>query len=251
MTAGPTHSSAAVDRQPPAAERARTVALRPTAALHVAGAGTCPVLAATTTGDGDVLLVVPAAGGAAAALQASPLGDVPARLTVTDRAPLELRHPVRALVQLSGWLTPVPADDVAGLVLDFAETSPVDALFEVGLSAVLVRMDLAEVTLEESGQSVDVDPDDYRAAAPDAVSRVETDLMVAERRPLSRLCGRVQHWAGRRDDVRLLGLDRFGVRFRVQSRRGCYDLRVPFAVPLTGPEGFADAVDHLLTCGPA
>ena len=251
MTAGPTHSSAAVDRQPPAAERARTVALRPAAALHVAGTGSCSVLAATTTSDGDVLLVVPSSGGVVAALRHSPLGDVPARLTVTDRAPLPLRHPVRGLVQLSGWLMPVPEQDVAALVLDFAETSPAEALFEVGLSAVLVRMDLADVELEESGTSVDVDPDDFRGAAPDPVSRVEPELMAAQQGPLGRLCARVQGWAGRRDDVRLLGLDRFGVRFRVQGRQGCYDLRVPFAAPLAGPDGFADAVDDLLTCGPA
>ncbi|MGY1723968.1 hypothetical protein [Blastococcus sp. SYSU DS0533] len=50
---------------------------------------------------------------------------------------------------------------------------------------------------------------------------------------------------------RLLGLDRFGVRFRVQGRSGCYDLRVPFAGALDGVDGFAAAVDHLLTCGPA
>ncbi|MCA0146958.1 DUF2470 domain-containing protein [Blastococcus sp. LR1] len=251
MTAGPTHPPTAVDRQPPAAERARTVALRPTSALHVAGIGTCPVLAATVTADGEVLLVVPSSGGVVDALRGSPLGDAPARLTVTDRSPLPLAHPVRGLVQLAGWLTPVPAADVAQLVLDFAETAPVEALFEVGLTATLVRMDLAEVELEESGTCVDVDPDDFRDASPDPVSRAEIDLMAATGGPLGRLCGRVQHWAGRRDDVRLLGLDRFGVRFRVQSRRGCYDLRVPFAAPLSGSEGFAGAVDDLLTCGPA
>ncbi|WP_104524289.1 DUF2470 domain-containing protein [Blastococcus atacamensis] len=251
MTAGPIHSSAAVDRQPPAAERARTVALRPAAALHVADLGSSSVLAATTTADGDVLLVVPTSDGAVAALRGSPLGDVPARLTVTDRAPLPVRHPVRALVNLSGWLTAVPEQDIAGLVLDFAETTPAEALFEVGLSAVLVRMDLADVELEESGTIVDVDPDDFRAAAPDPVSRVETELMAAQEAPLGRLRARVQRWAGRRDDVRLLGLNRFGVRFRVQSEQGCYDLGVPFAAPLAGPDGFAGAVDDLLTCGPA
>ena len=57
--------------------------------------------------------------------------------------------------------------------------------------------------------------------------------------------------AGRTDRVRLLGLDRFGVRYRVQSRHGCYDLRVPFAEPLDRPSDFGDAVGRLLSCGPA
>ncbi|MGY2067135.1 DUF2470 domain-containing protein [Blastococcus sp. SYSU DS0619] len=251
MTAGSTHSSAAVDRQPPAAERARTVATRPAASLHVAGIGACQVTAATTTGDGDVLLVVPADGGVRTALRHSPTGDVPARLTVTDRAPFPLRHPVRGLVRMTGWLTPVPEQDVPELVLAFADSSPVDALFDVGLGAALVRLDLAEVELEESGTCVDVDPDDFRAARPDVVSRAEEELMAQQCAPLSRLSARVQRWAGRHDDVRLLGLDRFGVRFRVQSRQGCYDLRVSFEAPLHDVDGVAAALDHLLTCGPA
>ncbi|MGY1826613.1 MULTISPECIES: DUF2470 domain-containing protein [unclassified Blastococcus] len=251
MTAGPTHPPTAVDRQPPAAERARTVAIRPAATLHLAGAGSCQVRAATTTAGGDVLLVVPTDGGAMAALRRSPLGDAPARLTVADRAPFPLRLPVRGLVQLTGWLAPVAEPEVPRLLLDFAESTPADALFEVGLGATLVRLDLAEVELEESGTRAVVDPDDFRAARPDAVSGAETELMSAHREPLGRLCARVQDWAGRRDDVRLLGLDRFGVRFRVQGRSGCSDLRVPFTEALDDVEGFAAAVDHLLTCGPA
>ncbi|TFV62082.1 UNVERIFIED_ORG: DUF2470 domain-containing protein [Bacillus sp. AZ43] len=250
MTAGSPSSSATTAPQPPAAERARTVAARPAASLFCSGLGLSQLWGATTTSAGDVLLVVPADGVVTGALEASPLGDIPARLTVTDRCALPLRHPVRALVELTGWLAPVPEDDVAALLLDFAEAYPCDSLFDVGLSATLVRMDLAEVLLEEAGVSTDVDPEDFAAASPDPVSATETELMAAQRRPLARLTGRVQHWAGRSDDVRLLGLDRFGVRFRVQGSRGCYDLRVPFAAPLDGPDGFAGALDTLLTCGP-
>jgi hypothetical protein len=146
---------------------------------------------------------------------------------------------------------PVPEDDVARLVLDFADAYPCDSLFDVGLSASLVRLDLVDVVLEEAGVSSDVEPEDFLAARPDVVSAAETELMTAESRALGRLGDRVQQWAGRHDDVRLLGLDRFGVRFRVQGRTGCYDLRVPFGFPLDGPAGFRAALDHLLTCGPA
>jgi len=112
---------------------------------------------------------------------------------------------VRGLVQLSGWVTPVPEDDVARLVLDFADTCPCDSLFDVGLSATLVRLDLAEVLLEEAGISTDVEPEDFLGARPDGVSAVETELMAAERGPLDRLTRRVQQWAGRHDEVRLVG----------------------------------------------
>jgi hypothetical protein len=168
---------------------------------------------------------------------------------VTDRTPVPIPHPVRRLVQLSGWVAPVAEYDVTRLVLEFADTQPCDSLFDVGLSATLLRLDLAEVQLEEAGGTTDVDPDDFLTARPDAVSLVENDLMTEHCEALIRLATRVQRRVGRSDRVRLLGLDRFGVRYRVQSRSGCYGLRVPFAAPLDDRTGFSAAVDRLLTCG--
>jgi hypothetical protein len=249
MTAGAPSSSATTDRQPPAAERARTVAARPAASLYALGLGACQLWGATTTDAGDVLLVVPTDGVMTTALRTSPLGDVPARLTVTDRTPVPVPHPIRGLVQLSGWVEPVPEYDVTRLVLDFADIQPCDSLFDVGLSATLLRLELGEVLLEEAGGTTDVDPDDFRAARPDVISRAENELMAQQCGSLMRLAGRVQRRVGRHDDVRLLGLDRFGIRYRVQSRHGCYDLRVPFDAPLERPADFGAAVDRLLTCG--
>jgi hypothetical protein len=251
MTAGSPSSSAAVRRQPPAAERARTIAARPGASLYGLGLGVCQLWGATTTDAGDVLLVVPTEGAITTALRESPLGDVPARLTVTDRMPFPVPHPVRGLVQLSGWVQTVAEYDVTRLVLEFADAHPCDSLFDVGLSATLLRLDLAEVHLEEAGGTTEVEALDFLAARPDAVSRAESELMVDQCAALLRLATRVQRRVGRHDHVRLLGLDRFGVRYRVQGRSGCYDLRVPFDSPLDGPAGFADAVAGLLACRPA
>jgi hypothetical protein len=251
MTAGSPFSSATTGRQPPASERARTIAARPAASLYGVGLGICELWGATTTIEGDVLLVVPTDGRVMTALRHSPLGDVPARLTVTDRAPVPIPHPVRGLVQLSGWVAPVAEYDVTRLVLDFVDVQPCDSLFDVGLSATLLRMDLAEVQLEDAGATTDVEPDDFLTARPDAVSRAEVALMTEQCEALLRLATRVQRRVGRHDHVRLLGLDRFGVRYRVQSAHGCYDLRVPFAEPLDGPARLGAAVARLLACGPA
>ncbi len=248
MTAGSPPSPAASVRHPPAAERARTVAARPAASLYGVGLGICELWGATTTTEGDVLLVVPTDGVMTRALRASPLGDVPARLTVTDRTPFPVPHPVRGLVQLSGWVAPVAEYDVTRLVLDFADVQPCDSLFDVGLSATLLRTDLVEVQLEEAGATTDLESDDFLTARPDAVSRAEIELMTEQCEALLRLATRVQRRVGRHDHVRLLGLDRFGVRYRVQSRHGCYDLRVPFAEALDGPAGLGAAVAQLLTC---
>jgi hypothetical protein len=85
---------------------------------------------------------------------------------------------------------------------------------------------------------------------PTGISAAETELIAAGRGPLDRLTRRVQQWAGRHHEVHLLGLDRFGLRYRVEGRGGCYGLRVPFASPLPGPAAFAGAVGHLVACGP-
>lgn len=247
-TPAPVTAPPAAGGQPSPAERARTVAARPSAALHVLGSGTTPALAATTTPDGRTFVVVPTSGPLPQALRDSPVGDLPARLTVTDRAPVPIGQPIRALVEIAGWLTPVPAADVPDAVLAFAETCPCDVLFDVGLTATLLQLDVADVVLHESHAVDHVEPEDFVAAVPDPVTGAEADLLTAEAEALARLRVRVQAWAGRRDDVCLLGLDRFGVRFRVESLRGGYDVRVAFPAPLTGREEFAPAVRGLLTC---
>ena len=111
----------------------------------------------------------------------------------------------------------------------------------------LLQLDVAEVVLHKSHAVVDVEPEDFVAAAPDPVTAAEADLLAAEGESLDRLRVRVQDWAGRRDDVRLLGLDRFGVRYRVESPRGGYDVRVAFPEPLTRSEQFGGAVGSLLS----
>ncbi len=237
--------------QPSPAERARTVAAAASAALHAVGVGAVELTVAGTTEAGQVLVVVPAGGRLATALASSPLGDLPARLTVTDRAPFPVRHPVRGRVELSGWLSPVHAAGAQQALLDLADVRPCDALLDVGLREVLLRLDLAEVLLTDGGSTSAVDPDDFAAARPDPVSAGEADLRTAHGAALTRLLARVQEWAGPGDDVALLGLDRHGVRFRVEAPGSCYDLRVPFRAPLADGSGLGAALEVLLTCGPA
>ncbi|MFW3171663.1 DUF2470 domain-containing protein [Geodermatophilus sp. CPCC 206100] len=230
-----------------AAERARTVATRPAASLTALGLGTSSPLAATTTEDGAVLVAVPRSGGLAAAVHRSPERDLPARLTVTCRSPLPLRNPLRARLELAGWLTALPAGDEQERVLAFADACPSDVLLDVGLTATLLRLDLAEVLLHEGGACTEIAPEEYAAARPDPVAAADADLLADSARPLAVLCARVRAWTGD-DSVHLLGLDRFGVLFRVEHRRGCYDLRTPFRAPLAGPDDVPAAVRGLLAC---
>ncbi|MGY1815535.1 DUF2470 domain-containing protein [Blastococcus sp. SYSU D00820] len=233
---------------PTAAERARTVATCPSAEVHAVGVGRGRLLAATTTATGEVLLVVPRSGDLVRALTASPLGDLPARLTVTRKALLPMRDPVRAQLELRGWLTPVPAAQEPGLVLAFAETCPADVLLDVGLTARLLRLDVGEVLLDEGGSCLGIEPEDYADARPDPLAADEADLLAECAADLAELCGRVRHWAGEDDGVQLLGVDRFGVLFRVECPSSHYDLRVPFTGAVADAAGFGDALAGLLAC---
>jgi hypothetical protein len=233
---------------PTAAERARTVATCAAAWVHTLGQGTAPLLAATTTAGGDVLLVVPRSGGLADAVRRSPLGDVPARITVTRRSPLPLRDPVRGQLELVGWLTPVRPAEEAALVLDFADACPADVLLDVGLTATLLRLDVAEVLLEENGSCTTIEPEEFAAARPDPLAADEVDLLGEHACELAELCARVRLWAGEDDGVHLLGIDRSGVLFRVECPTCHYDLRVPFPGAVADRAGFGAALTELLGC---
>ena len=52
----------------------------------------------------------------------------------------------------------------------------------------------------------------------------------------------------RRGQVRPLGLDRYGVRFRVESHDGDHDVRLPFHKPVDDMTGLSQAIRVLMGC---
>jgi hypothetical protein len=237
--------------RPTLAERARTVAGRPAAAVCAAGIDGSRVLGHATTADGQVLLVVSTDGDVCTAVRRSADGDLAALLMVTDHAPVPLREPVRAQVWLSGWLTPVREQDQRAAALAFAERAPVGALLDVGRGATLLRLDLAEVVLGECGTVTEVAPEDYLAARPDPLAEVEAQALQhlddAHPEELALLRTRVpRRWLTDGDVVRPLGLDRCGFRLRIEQRTGHRDVRVPFTDPVSTVEELAAAVNQLM-----
>ena len=237
--------------RPSAAERTRTVATRAAATVCARGVEGSRLLAHTVTRSGQVLLVVRPEGELATAVREAPDQDLPALVLVSDHAPVPLRRPVRAQLWLSGWATPVrPADEKAA-ALAFAETRPHGALLDVGRSAQLLRLDLAEVVLGEEGAVVDVSPQDFLAARPDPLAGVEGDhlrhLAGEHADVLELLTGRLPAGVVAPGDVvRPLGLDRFGFRLRIERATGHTDVRIPFAHPLTCPGQLGAAVGQVL-----
>jgi hypothetical protein len=173
----PCHRVRADERRPTPAERARSLACVSSATLCAAGVADPQVLASAATADGEVLLVVPSDGELFTAVSGSMNGDLPALLTLTDRAPVPLREPIRAQLWMSGWLTPVRPARRAAALLAFADASPAEVLLDVGRGASLLRLDLADLVLTESGPSVEITPEQYAAASPDPLVAVEAQAL--------------------------------------------------------------------------
>jgi hypothetical protein len=238
------------DVRPSAPERARTVATRTTATVSAPGVRCCLPLAHAVTDAGQVLLVVPTHGDLAAAVRAAPGADLSTLVMVSDRAPVPLRRSVRAQLWLSGWATPVREQDRQAALLTFAEVNPTGALLDVGRTATLLRLDLAEVVLGEGGAGLDVSPQEFIAARPDPLAELEADTLrhLDQDHPefLSILVGLLPEWAvGERDVVRPLGVDRYGFRLRIERPSGHYDVRLPFPRPLTCAGQLGPAVRHM------
>jgi hypothetical protein len=245
----PEHTRATSARPAPA-ERARTVAARPTATVSASGVQCSRPLAHAVTDAGQVLLVVPDDGDLATAVRAAPGQDLSTLVMISDRAPVPLRHAVRAQLWLSGWATPVRAEDLRAAVLGFAEANSAGALLDVGRTATLLRLDLAEVVLGEAGSATDIGPQEFLTARPDPLAALEADTLrhLDEDHPeFLRILGALlpEGTVGEGDVVRPLGVDRCGFRLRIERPRGHLDVRVPFPRPLTCPGQLGPAVRHM------
>ncbi|WP_346623684.1 DUF2470 domain-containing protein [Blastococcus montanus] len=237
--------------RPGVAERARTVATRSAATVCAAGVEGGRVLAHAVTSAGQLLLVVPDDGDLATAVRQAPGQDLSTLLMVSDHAPVPLRRPVRAQLWLSGWATPVRPADQRAAVLAFAETRPDAVLLDVGRTAQLLRLDLAEVVLGEGGEGLDVSPHDFLAARPDPLAGLEAGhlqhLVRDHADVLALLAGRIPpDLTGPGAAVRPLGLDRFGFRLRVERPLGHTDVRIPFPRPITCAGQLDAAIGELL-----
>ncbi|MEZ0363539.1 DUF2470 domain-containing protein [Mycobacterium sp. pUA109] len=243
---------------PTTAERIRSACVRADGAL-LAIEGYEPVATSVhhLLGDGSYAVAVPADGALAANI-----GDVevPAMLELTDYAPLPLREPVRALVWLRGRLRRVPAPTLPALLDRIAAEHPHPALLQVvtprsgtdlDTPLALLRLEMDSVVVADATGAESVGVDALLSARPDPFCAMETcwlqhleqvhpDVIA---RLASRLPGRL-----RRGQIRPLGLDRYGVRLRVEGAEGDHDVRLPFPEPVDDITGLGRAIRVLMGC---
>lgn len=191
-----------------------------------------------------------------------PISGSPALLELTDYAPLPLREPVRSLVWVRGRLQEVqPAEIVKTLDLIAAEC-PNPALLSVDTPRraanigdepryTLLRLEIASVVVTDATGAEPVSVDDLLDARPDPFCALESSLLwhldSAHSDVLARLVSRLPAPL-RRGHVRPLGLDRYGVRFRVEGDDRDHDVRLPFHKPVDDMTGLSQAIRVLMGC---
>jgi hypothetical protein len=196
-------------------------------------------------------------------------GGTQAVLELADYAPLPLREPVRSLVWIRGRLHQVPLPTVHRLLDRIAAEHPNPALLQVQTprstpvadkGAGDTRYLLARLAIESvvaaykkdgatGAEAVDVRT--LLAARPDPFCAFEScwirHLDTAHQDVVARLAARLPARL-RRGEVRPLGVDRYGVRLRVESADGDRDVRLPFRQPVDDVTGLGQAIRVLMGC---
>ena len=191
-----------------------------------------------------------------------PVAGSQALLELTDYAPLPLREPVRSLVWVRGCLQEVPAAEILTTLDAVAAECPNPALLGVDTPRcapsgageqryTLLRLKIASVVVTDATGAEPVTVDDLLAARPDPFCALESSLLwqldTAHSDVVARLVSRLPAPL-RRGQVRPLGLDRYGVRFRVEGNDRDHDVRLPFHKPVDDMTGLSQAIRVLMGC---
>jgi hypothetical protein len=183
-------------------------------------------------------------------------------LELTDYAPLPMREPVRSLVWIRGTLERVPSPDVPATLDLIASEFPTPVLLEIETPRsrpawpdetryALMRLEVASVVVTDATGAEPVSVAALLEARPDPFCEVESTLLwhlsTAHDDVLARLVSRLPAPL-RRGQVRPLGLDRYGVRFRVEGEDGDHDIRLPFHKPVDDMNGLSQAIRVLMGC---
>ncbi len=237
---------------PTTAERIRSACVRAQSAL-IALDGSEPESVAVhhLLADGSFAITVPIHGVAAANVISSGAAGTQAVLELTDYAPLPLREPVRSLVWIRGRMYPVPESMLRATLDVVASEDPNPALLQVGSEFALLRLEIESVVVADATGAESVGVGALLEARPDPFCAMETcwlrHIDSDHRDVVARLAAKLPRPL-RSGQVRPLGLDRYGVRLRVEGADGDHDVRLPFNKPVEDVTGLSQAIRVLMGC---
>lgn len=242
-------------RRPPAphaAERARTIAARggSAALLPQAGARTSPLFHHVHP-CGTAILLLADEHPLVAQLWQAPRTEATAMLEIADQAPVPLREPVRGLLWLTGWVAALDGQEARDEILAVADVRPDHRLLDAGHGASVLRLTPASMVIADAEGTSSIRPEQFTSATPDPFCRNEDHwlrhLEAAHRDVVSQLARHLPEEL-RNGHVRPLGLDRFGLRLRVEAECDDHDVRIAFSKPVSTPAELAVELRRLMGC---
>ncbi|WP_214406071.1 DUF2470 domain-containing protein [Pseudonocardia lacus] len=215
-------------------ERARSIAARGgTASLVATGEAAVAPLVHQVRADGSAILLFADDEPVVERIRRG-AGSYTAMLELTDTAPVDLRQPVRGLLWVTGRLWLPEPGTARRFALQVADANPHHDLLRLGHGATLVRLDPDFVVLSDAEGSAALAPVELAAARADPFCRGERGLLAhMEKCHPETLVALARHLPAalrERADatVRPLGLDRLGLRLRVETPYRDHDVRLPW-----------------------
>lgn len=239
---------------PTPAERARTIARRGGRAALLPSSETSARIAPMlhhVHPDGSATILLADEHPLVGAAWQAPRGELGAVLEVADPTPVRLREPVRGLLWLTGPLQLPDAEAARAAVLEVADQRPDSRLLDAGHGATVLRLESVSLVVADSEGTDPVAACDFSDATPDPFCLREDEwlrhLELSHRDVVGLLMRHLPEQL-RGGHVRPLGLDRYGLRLRVEGADGDHDVRLAFAEPVSCAEELGVALRRLVGC---
>jgi hypothetical protein len=241
-----------VGRRPPMpgpAERARTIAAVGPATLMPPGgesnaADKVTPLLHHVHADGAVTVLLPDD-------HALVREDAPALAEIVDLAPVPLREPVRGLLWIGGWLRVLSGADARAEAVRVAETRADPRLLDLGHGATMLRLEPVSLVLADAEGTCPVALADFAAARPDPFCAEEAGWLRHLELSHTDVVGMLaRHLPDqlRGGHIRPLGLDRYGLRLRVEALDDDHDVRLAFSRPIGTAAELGGELRRLVGC---
>lgn len=178
-------------------------------------------------------------------------GELSAVLELADQAPVPLREPVRGLLWVTGWLRALDGDEARAEAVRVSESRPDPRLLDVGHDATVLVLRPASMVLADAEGTTSVSLAQFEAADPDPFCHYEAEwLRHLELRHADVVGSLSRHIPDdlRGGHIRPLGLDRLGLRLRVEAVNADHDVRMAFSRPIATPQELSGELRRLVGC---
>lgn len=178
-------------------------------------------------------------------------GELPMMLELADEVPVDVREPVRGLLWITGWLRGLDERAGRARAMSIADNRPDPRLLDVGHGLSVLRLTPVALVLSDAEGTHPLTPQAFRTATPDPFCHDERrwlrHLESAHADVLTQLARHVPEPL-RHGRIHPLGLDRYGLRLRVECGDDDHDVRLSFSRPVDDPAQLATELRKLVGC---